>query len=141
MELRTALKTNLQMGIWDCSETLEVPNSLFFWMDRPQALVVRDIALGMKVSFLYDEREIANAEFFFTDVRGVNTIVPSWWLPVPIEGDFAALASADRSDPLWSVRISGDGELALRDFDRNSYWSGTIVVPLSALTFEKYDFY
>lgn len=33
----------------------------------------------------------------------------------------------------WSVRVVGDGELALRDFDATHYWRGSFVMPLREL--------
>lgn len=33
----------------------------------------------------------------------------------------------------WAVRIRGDGELALRDLNATSYWSGDVLVPLKVV--------
>ena len=36
----------------------------------------------------------------------------------------------DRETAGLLVRISGDGEMALRDLERDAYWSGEVVVPV-----------
>lgn len=30
----------------------------------------------------------------------------------------------------WSLRIRGDGEMALTDWDRDKYWAGEFTIPL-----------
>ena len=36
----------------------------------------------------------------------------------------------DDDDPAWSMRITGDRNLALRAGDATKYWSGQVTIPL-----------
>jgi len=47
--------------------------------------------------------------------------------------DFAGLTATHPDLPRWSLRITGDGEYALRDFRAQAYWAGQITVPAANL--------
>lgn len=53
---------------------------------------------------------------------------------LPVEGDTEALRSAMRSGTAgWTVRIRGDGFLALRDWTATSFWAGSYEIPFESL--------
>jgi hypothetical protein len=45
----------------------------------------------------------------------------------------AQLTPSDEQLPRWSVRISGDGTFALRDFAAQAYWAGEMTIPVKDL--------
>ena len=129
-EMRQALMDTLAMGIQDHGEFWPPP--LRFWIEPTPTPLFNGVALGLHVAFLHDGKEVATSRFYLTEGQGT----PHRRNAVAIEGNVRELLLADRSDSQWSVRISGDAELALRVLDKDRYWSGTIVVPLSSLDFD-----
>jgi hypothetical protein len=47
---------------------------------------------------------------------------------LPLNGDRWAVQAIDLASPIWSIRITADPELALRDLANARYWSGTVVI-------------
>ncbi|MGH7132095.1 MAG: hypothetical protein ACREJO_09140 [Phycisphaerales bacterium] len=56
-------------------------------------------------------------------------------LPILIDGPATRLDALlrDPTNPRYTVRVRGDGEMALRDFDGSKYWAGEFTMPLSEL--------
>ena len=50
---------------------------------------------------------------------------------LPSRKELRALrADGEREEPAWSMRITGDPQIALRAGDANHYWSGQVTIPL-----------
>jgi hypothetical protein len=83
------------------------------------------MAIGLSIEVLYAGSPVASAKFFSPagSIGGVT-------LPVPLHGHLETLRNADPNDPNWTVRVRGDGEMALRDFSATKYWAGEFTLPL-----------
>jgi len=88
------------------------------------------VALGLGVDVLHDGKVAGTRRFrrqdFWPrgDPRQVNATID---LPGV---DEEALFGPDAADH-WSLRVRGDGEMALTDWDRDQYWAGEFTLPLS----------
>lgn len=99
--------------------------------DRELHASLAEIAFGFSVDLIRDGETV-----------GIAAICPASGVPywgtelVQPDGDgsLTALSEVTLSDPAelsrWTVRIRGDGEMALRDWDRDKYWAGEFTVPL-----------
>jgi hypothetical protein len=91
--------------------------------------LLADVALGMEVSFLRDG-EVAHTESFA--LMSMRSTFPGTWGYWVRMKDFAD--SWDESDPAdlarWRVRITGSGDQAIKDLNRESYWAGMLEYPL-----------
>jgi hypothetical protein len=62
-----------------------------------------------------------------------------WWIPgglAGLLGVFFLLRGFLRERGRWSIRIRGDAHEALLDFDKEKYWAGQLVYPLSDVLVE-----
>jgi hypothetical protein len=94
-----------------------------------------DVAIALKVEFLREGRVIATSRAWDSQSSpmgslrgGVNGFSPM----LVINGDEKALRDFDLKSGRWSVRITPDPELALRnlrDLERGKYWSGMVTLP------------
>ncbi len=118
-------------------------------MDRPRGPLTESLTIAMRLEILHGGQTVASARRLYPASGSLGLFNP----PALLEGDTRAVAAAvgnpddldppvgesDAAEPdaparaAWTVRITGDAELALRDFNSNAYWDGTIVFPLSHL--------
>ena len=121
--------------------------------DRPRGPLTESVTIAMRIEILHGDKPIAAARRLYLASGNQGLFNP----PALLEGDAQAVADAaaklantppdtsgDTADiepagpdtpprPVWTVRITGDAELALRDFNSNAYWDGTVEFPLSHL--------
>ena len=103
-------------------------------LDRTVAPVLAEIAFGLSLDFLCDGETVENIRVppdpssGFWSARTPEPNGSAW---------FTALDPSLADDPTessrWTIRIRGDGEMALRDWDRDKYWAGEFTVPLCAV--------
>jgi hypothetical protein len=91
-----------------------------------------DIAIGLRAEILHGDQVMVQVcvwrgREWSTDFRK----------PIFMQGDAERVYSADLDDPLWILRIRGDAEVALRDFEHDSYWNGDVTLPLSEVDFTR----
>lgn len=117
---------------------MEMPTSkdLYFSARDVSRRELASVTLGLCAEVRDGEAVIGSARWW----QRVDT--PSSVGGVPIRLDASApdsnsaalrRAIADASNPRYTVRVRGDGEMALRDFDGTSYWAGEFTMPLSEL--------
>ncbi len=94
-------------------------------MLAPQGL--EDLAFGLRVEFRSGSDVFASCRCFFSDAPFGSPAT----CEVLIEGDVDRLFDLNATTAQWTVVVSGDGEMALRRFDREKYWAGSITVPKS----------
>lgn len=94
--------------------------------------------LALRIEFVRDGAVIAWARLLkLTAIEWPRFTDPGLGVSTVVMGDEAAVfeALADPSQaPRWLVRITGDGELALRDPDATTYWAGEVLLPWSAVS-------
>ncbi|UCD76179.1 MAG: hypothetical protein JSV91_04500 [Phycisphaerales bacterium] len=95
-------------------------------IEMPRELLETDVALAFRVELKLGEEVVATARLWCGGFTGL-----SWsdrvWFTVPLEGDVGRLFGVQPGDESWTIIITGGGEMALRDFDRDRYWKGRIV--------------
>lgn len=88
---------------------------------------LQDLAFGLRIEFRSGSEVIATCRCFFSEEPFGNPAT-SW---VRLEGDLDQLFDPNAPTGQWSVVVSGDGEMALRQFDREKYWAGSFTLPFS----------
>lgn len=93
---------------------------------------LQDVTFGFAAEFLDGTSVIAKARWWQRASLAQPTVSG---VPVLIEGVGEALQAAllRPDDPRYTVRVRGDGEMALRDFEGTKYWAGEFTAPLSEL--------
>ena len=90
-----------------------------------------EIAFGLSVDLARDDSTVHIARV------PPSTEARYWPKSVSMSGDdwIGVVDQGLMDDPeelsRWTLRIRGDGEMALRDWDRDKYWAGEFTVPLS----------
>lgn len=89
------------------------------------------VTTAMKVEFLggkdlLGSSRIWNSDFWIGSLDADNTGV--WMSELPLNGNWRQIHALKQGEGEWSVRISADPELALRDLTSTRYWSGEIVL-------------
>ena len=117
--------------------------------DRPRGPLTESLTIAIRLEILHGGKRVASACRLYPASGNLGLFNP----PALLEGDVQAVAAAAanpddlaaavgdaeaaepdaRARAAWTVRIIGDAELALRDFNSNAYWEGTIEFPLSHL--------
>jgi hypothetical protein len=85
------------------------------------------VTLGMRCEVLDNDKPVAHARWW--QRRGAIAIQGA---EIKISGDLTA-PLADPTNPRYTVRFTGDGEMALRDFDATKYWKGSFTIPFAEL--------
>ena len=86
---------------------------------------VTGISIALRVSFRYQDAEVARARFFVSEVRHMHG--------PRIEGDLDRLREGLANPEGWTVVIESDPEMALLDIENDRYWSGRFERPLSTV--------
>ncbi len=107
-----------------------------FGMRRAAEPALRDIAVGLRIDLMRNDESLGTAmvlpQDFFTEYGG-GRFVGVYVTRADFDESFRRYThSADRSeeDKRWQMRVRGDGEAALTDWDRDKYWAGEFAVPL-----------
>lgn len=128
-ELTELLKKAVQITIRFGKSGYENAEDVFMWMrlDRSQHPRLDELAFGFRLDFLRAGELVES--------------LPLPPMPALLEPRPFARASLDRvhardltapdAAQLWRVRLRGDGELALRDWDKPKFWAGELTFALS----------
>lgn len=86
-----------------------------------------DVAVSPMIEFLRDGKVMETVRVPLAD--------SAWPSPAGSRAGHAQLIRLKRDDltsqvDRWQIRLRGDGELALRDWDRDQYWAGTLTIAL-----------
>lgn len=89
--------------------------------------VCNGITLGINVEVRSHDQVVATARAWMKGGQGH----PDGPLdPIVLDGGAALVLPENLDDPAWTIRIRGDGEMALRDFTATKYWAGEFTLPL-----------
>lgn len=93
----------------------------------------REVTLGLRAELRFDGEPVVRAELFLPSQRrreAEQLPTSSQWFFDPAARGLSLGDLPDFSDPRWTLRLIGDGELALRDAEATHYWKGEIELPL-----------
>jgi hypothetical protein len=98
------------------------------WLNMTGASRSQGIAEAAKIEFLRNGRVEATARVW----SGPPQAWP--WTAAGLNWSLLldhpkAVAGVDFTSPAWTIRITSDPEMALRDLDLTRYWSGSVVAP------------
>lgn len=95
--------------------------------DYPQVRLRRDkCAIGCRLDVLRDDEIVATGTHMLSASgpgAALESFEPLKWLIEPPD-------SHGLSQHRWSLRVTGDPEVALRDFEESTFWNGSITFPL-----------
>ena len=93
----------------------------------------REVTLGLRVELRFDGEPVVRAELVLPSQRrreAEQLPTSSQWLFDSASSGLSLGDFPDFSDPRWTLHLTGDGEVALRDPEATHYWKGEIEVPL-----------
>jgi hypothetical protein len=129
-DVTKALRTALHVSA-DYSRYGTVTLGVFVELDRAVHESLRDIAFGFRVDLLRDGVLVHTLDIQPDPLDDENACACSsgyaWLKDVTRPADLPTSATADH----WMFRIRGDGEVALRDWNRSKYWVGEFVLPFA----------
>lgn len=105
------------------------------WIEVGEDVLPKGMSRAFRIEIRHDDEVVATSRFWFAPSLGGT---PEWYNPCEFDGDQRRLAGADPSDPAWTVRVSGDPEMALRDTSATSYWSGSFSIPLGHVEIQRH---
>jgi hypothetical protein len=127
--LDAAVKKALQVNVstWNGSAGPTPERNLAIYIDRTKAPELRGIALGLTVDLLKNGTLLHTLKFDeLTDDGFTGSTMRAIATP-----DAFHTNTLDPADvPHWTIRIRGDAEASLREFDCEKYWAGQIDYPL-----------
>ena len=88
---------------------------------------LEDTAVGVRVEVLRGEDVARRLDIWWLAGPSTSRTSVGWEV---FSEDLRLLKEMDDDDPAWSMRITGDRNLALRAGDATKYWSGQVTIPL-----------
>jgi hypothetical protein len=92
--------------------------------------ILDPVGLGVAVDVLRDGNVVGTQRFRrqdFWPATASRSAEATIYLHRVADDAFSAPDAADH----WTIRVRGDGEMALTDWDRDQYWAGEFTLPLS----------
>jgi hypothetical protein len=128
--MRAALNVKLSFGYRVKSQPLVSAGTLMLSFDQTANPALSPVALGLAVDVLHDGKLAGTQRFRRQDFGppdGRRFADATIYLPGVDDDAFGAAGAAEH----WTLRVRGDGEMALTDWDRDQYWAGEFTLPLS----------
>jgi hypothetical protein len=129
--IRRALRLSASEVLRTCGNAPRIAE-LTAELDRSMSVELAELAFGFSIDVICEERTVETVRL---DVPPPDAVVPR-----AIGADRHILhnvpvwvvAGGDRQGR-WTLRVYGDAEMALRDWDKTKYWDGEFTVPLSEI--------